>query len=87
MKQLKDLKVAKTHGFTLPSQLALAWCNQVWGYLNHHRGYYDGATKENVAAFSKPLSEDPFDINTVLALPCSILSIGSAGLLSSAYLG
>ncbi|MEZ8385897.1 aldo/keto reductase, partial [Vibrio splendidus] len=59
-------EVANTHGFT-PSQLALAWCNQVDGVTSS----IIGATtmeqlKENVAAFSKPLSEEILtDINTV----------------------
>ena len=60
------VEVANTHGFT-PSQLALAWCNQVDGVTSS----IIGATtmeqlKENVAAFSKPLSEEILtDINTV----------------------
>ncbi|KWT99892.1 aldo/keto reductase [Vibrio toranzoniae] len=60
------VEVAKAHGFT-PSQLALAWCNQVDGVTST----IIGATtmeqlKENVAAFSKPLSEEILtDINTV----------------------
>ncbi|OED77979.1 aldo/keto reductase [Vibrio splendidus] len=59
-------EVANTHGFT-PSQLALAWCNQVDGVTSS----IIGATtmeqlKENVTAFSKPLSEEILtDINTV----------------------
>ena len=60
------VEVANAHGFT-PSQLALAWCNQVDGVTST----IIGATtmeqlKENVAAFSKPLSEEILtDINTV----------------------
>ena len=60
------VEVANAHGFT-PSQLALAWCNQVDGVTST----IIGATtmeqlKENIAAFSKPLSEEILtDINTV----------------------
>lgn len=58
--------VANAHGFT-PSQLALAWCNQIDGVTST----IIGATtmdqlKENIAAFSKPLSAELLsDINGV----------------------
>ncbi|MGF1754283.1 aldo/keto reductase [Vibrio makurazakiensis] len=58
--------VAHAHGYT-PSQLALAWCDQVDGVTST----IIGATtmdqlKENIAAFSKPLSTEVItDINTV----------------------
>ncbi|MEZ9058449.1 aldo/keto reductase [Vibrio pelagius] len=60
------VEVAKTHGFT-PSQLALAWCNQVDGVTSTIIGATNlDQLKENVAAFSKPLSEEVLaDINTV----------------------
>ncbi|MGR6859136.1 aldo/keto reductase [Aliivibrio salmonicida] len=60
------MDVADKHGYT-PCQLALAWCNQVDGVTST----IIGATsleqlKENIAAFSKPLSEEALaDINTV----------------------
>ena len=58
--------IAQRHNITT-AQLALAWCNQVDGVTST----IIGATtmeqlKENVAAFSKPLSEEILtDINTV----------------------
>jgi aryl-alcohol dehydrogenase-like predicted oxidoreductase len=60
------VEVAKTHGFT-PSQLALAWCNQVDGVTSTIIGATNlDQLKENVAAFSKPLSEEVLaDINIV----------------------
>ena len=60
------VEVAKTHGFT-PSQLALAWCNQVDGVTSTIIGATNlDQLKENVAAFGKPLSEEVLaDINTV----------------------
>lgn len=60
------MDVADKHGYT-PCQLALAWCNQVDGVTST----IIGATsleqlKENIDAFSKPLSEEALaDINTV----------------------
>lgn len=60
------VEVANTHGYT-PSQLALAWCEQIDGVTST----IIGATsmeqlKENIAAFSMPLSEQALaDINSV----------------------
>ncbi|WP_394251606.1 aldo/keto reductase [Vibrio profundi] len=49
--------VAKAHGFT-PSQLALAWCNQVDGVTSTIIGATSmDQLRENIAAFSMPLSE------------------------------
>ena len=60
------IEVAGKHGYT-PCQLALAWCNQVDGVTST----IIGATsleqlKEDIDAFSKPLSEEALaDINVV----------------------
>ncbi len=60
-------QVAKKHGYT-PSQLALAWCDQVDGVTST----IIGATsieqlKENIEAFAKPLSKEALaDIDLVL---------------------
>lgn len=60
------IEVAQKHGYT-PCQLALAWCDQVDGVTST----IIGATsleqlKEDIEAFSKPLSEEALaDINVV----------------------
>lgn len=60
------MEVAEKHGYT-PCQLALAWCDQVDGVTST----IIGATsleqlKEDIEAFSKPLSEEALaDINVV----------------------
>lgn len=61
------VEIAQKHGYT-PSQLALAWCDQVDGVTS----IIIGATnmeqlKENIAAFNKPLSKEVLEeINAVL---------------------
>lgn len=60
------VEVAKDHGYT-PSQLALAWCDQVDGVTSTIIGATKMAQlKEDIDAFSKPLSEQAWnDIMTV----------------------
>ncbi|MEP1447715.1 MAG: aldo/keto reductase [Paraglaciecola sp.] len=54
----KYVDLAKTHNVT-PSQLALAWCDQVDGVTSTIIGATNMAQlKENIAAFSNPLSHD-----------------------------
>lgn len=60
-------KIAKKHGYT-PSQLALAWCNQVDGVTSTIIGATNmQQLKENIEAFNKPLSNDVInEISAVL---------------------
>mgnify|MGYP001191720602 CR=1 FL=1 len=52
------MEVADAHDFT-PSQLALAWCNQVDGVTSTIIGATSMAQlKENISAFSKPLNQE-----------------------------
>lgn len=63
----KYVKVAKKHNIT-PSQLALAWCNQVDGVTSTIIGATNlNQLKENITAFQKPLTEEVLtDIQDVL---------------------
>ena len=60
------LDVANAHGYT-PSQLALAWCDQIDGVTSTIIGATTMAQlKENISAFSKPLSQQALlDIDDV----------------------
>jgi aryl-alcohol dehydrogenase-like predicted oxidoreductase len=59
-------EIANTYGYT-PSQLALAWCNQVDGVSSTIIGATSmDQLKENINAFSKPLSQEALsDIDDV----------------------
>lgn len=61
-------EIAQKYGYT-PSQLALAWCDQVDGVTSTIIGATNmEQLKENIAAFNKPLSKDVLEeVNAVIS--------------------